>query len=107
MKFIKFICLFFLILAFKHIPDTVYAQESPVRLKILCYNVRFGELASLEELAAFITEQNPDVVALQEMDCRTFRDRTPKQHGKDFITELGFRTGMLTAYGKTIPYAGG
>ncbi len=83
------------------------AQETPVRLKILCYNLRFGELASLEELAAFIKEQNPDVVALQEVDCRTYRDRAPKQHGKDFVTELGFRTGMLTAYGKTIPYAGG
>lgn len=85
----------------------IHAQEQPVRLKVLCYNLRFGELASLEELAAFIKEQNPDVVALQEVDCRTYRDRAPKQHGKDFITELGFRTGMLTAYGKTIPYANG
>ncbi|MDR1666416.1 MAG: endonuclease/exonuclease/phosphatase family protein [Bacteroidales bacterium] len=84
-----------------------WAQETPVRLKVLCYNLRFGELASLEELATFIKEQNPDVVALQEVDCRTYRDRTPQQHGKDFVTELGFRTGMLTAYGKTIPYAGG
>lgn len=86
---------------------TLYAQETSVRIKILCYNLRFGELASLEELAAFIKEQDPDVVALQEVDCRTYRDRAPKQHGKDFITELGFRTGMLSAYGKTIPYAGG
>ena len=97
--------IFFALLIF--VSFALSAQDAPVRLKILCYNIRFGELASLEELAAFITEQNPDVVALQEMDCRTFRDRTPKQHGKDFITELGFRTGMLTAYGKTIPYAGG
>ncbi|WP_257666634.1 endonuclease/exonuclease/phosphatase family protein [Parapedobacter tibetensis] len=79
----------------------------PVRLKVLCYNLRFGELASLEELAGFIKAQDPDVVALQEVDCRTYRGRTPEQHGKDFITELGFRTGMLTAFGKTIPYAGG
>ncbi|MDR2472486.1 MAG: endonuclease/exonuclease/phosphatase family protein [Tannerella sp.] len=83
------------------------AQEASVRLKILSYNLRFGELASLEQLANFIKEQNPDVVALQEVDCRTFRDRAPLQHDKDFVTELGFRTGMLTAYGKTIPYAGG
>jgi endonuclease/exonuclease/phosphatase family metal-dependent hydrolase len=110
MKNIQFVGLFFLRLFCKHIPDTsdsVYAQERPVRLKVLCYNIRFGELASLEELATFIKEQNPDVVALQEVDCRTQRELTPKQHGKDFVTELGFRTGMLTAYGKTIPYAGG
>lgn len=87
--------------------SVLFGQEPPVRLKVLSYNLRFGELASLEELASFIKEQNPDVVALQEVDCRTYRDRTPSQHGKDFITELGFHTGMLTAYGKTIPYAGG
>jgi endonuclease/exonuclease/phosphatase family metal-dependent hydrolase len=78
-----------------------------VRLKVLCYNLRFGELASLEELALFIKEQDPDIVALQEVDCRTSRDRAPNQHGKDFATELGYRTGLLSAYGKTIPYAGG
>ena len=84
-----------------------HAQEKPVTLRVLCYNLRFGELASLEELADFIKAQDPDVVALQEVDCRTFRDRAPRQHGKDFITELGFRTGLLSAYGKTIPYADG
>lgn len=82
-------------------------QRSTVQLKVLSYNLRFGELASLEELAAFIASENPDIVALQEVDCRTYRDRAPAQHGKDFATELAFRTGMIPAYGKTIPYAGG
>ena len=76
-------------------------------LNVLCYNLRFGELASLEELADFIKSQNPDVVALQEVDVKTYRDMAPHQNGKDFITELGFRTGMLSAYAKTIPHAGG
>lgn len=88
-------------------PDSTGKPDAPHRLKVLSYNLRFGELASLEELAAFIKEQDPDIVALQEVDCRTNRDLTPKQHGKDFATELGFRTGMLSAYGKTIPYMGG
>jgi endonuclease/exonuclease/phosphatase family metal-dependent hydrolase len=96
------ICLFLVLCV-----SVLQAQNAPFRLKVMSYNLRFGELASLEELAAFIKEQDPDVVALQEVDCRTYRDRAPKQHGKDFVTELGFRTGMLTAYGKTIPYAGG
>lgn len=87
--------------------EAEHSRESAVRLKILSYNIRFGELASLEELAAFIAAEDPDIVALQEVDCRTYRDRAPAQHGKDFATELGFRTGMIPAYGKTIPYAGG
>lgn len=103
----------FLLIAFQFLLfiSCATAQEKknnePVKLKILCYNLRFGELASLEELATFIKEQNPDIVALQEVDCRTFRDKTPRQHGKDFASELAFYTGMLSAYGKTIPYAGG
>lgn len=107
----KRILFLFLALHFIFIIPRATAQEhkstDPVKLKVLSYNLRFGELASLEALAAFIREQNPDVVALQEVDCRTSRDRAPSQNGKDFATELGFRTGMLTAYGKTIPYAGG
>lgn len=76
-------------------------------LNVLCYNLRYGELASLEELADFIKSQNPDVVALQEVDVKTYRGTAPHQNGKDFITELGFHTGMLSAYAKTIPHAGG
>lgn len=80
---------------------------SNVQLKVLSYNLRFGELASLEELAAFIKSMDPDIVALQEVDYMTHRPAAPHQNGKDFITELGYRTGMLTAYAKTIPYSGG
>lgn len=110
MNYTKFIYLFCLILLCFNAPASDKSKdtlESLVRLKVLSYNLRFGELASLEELAAFIEEQNPDIVALQEVDCRTHRDRAPQQQGKDFATELGFRTGMIAAYGKTIPYAGG
>jgi len=104
-QFLFFLCFLATITCKAQSPDT--AHNETVRLKIMSYNLRFGELASLEELAAFIKAQEPDIVAVQEVDCRTYRDRTPKQHGKDFITELGYHTGMLTAYGKTIPYAGG
>lgn len=76
-------------------------------IRVLCYNIRFGELASLEQLADFIKAQNPDVVALQEVDYMTHRSLAPHQNGKDFIAELAYRTGMFSAYGKTIPYSGG
>lgn len=81
--------------------------KNPIRLKVMTYNLRFGELATLKELADFISEQNPDVVALQELDCMTKRKRTPHQHNKNFITELGYYTKMFPLYGKTISYAGG
>ncbi len=83
-------------------PDNDYTK-----LNLLSYNLRFGELVTLEELAEFIIEQNPDLVALQEVDLNTHRKRAPHQNGKDFATELGLLTRMLPVYGKTIPYSGG
>lgn len=81
--------------------------EKQTTIKALSYNLRFGELASLEKLADFIKKEDPDVVALQEVDSHTFREKAPHQNDKDFATELGFLTGMFAAYGKTIQYKGG
>jgi endonuclease/exonuclease/phosphatase family metal-dependent hydrolase len=83
------------------------AEGETRKLKVLCYNLRFGELASLEELAAFIRSVDPDIVALQEVDVMTYRERAPHQNGKNFIAELGYHTGMLSAYARTIDYAKG
>ena len=73
----------------------------------MTYNLRFGELSSLKNIADFIVGNEPDFVALQELDCMTRRERTPHQHDKNFITELGYYTKLFPLYGKTIPYAGG
>jgi endonuclease/exonuclease/phosphatase family metal-dependent hydrolase len=82
-------------------------DNEPLPLTVLSYNLRFGELASLEQFAEYINSENPDVVALQEVDVRTNRPAAPHQNGKDFITGLGYLTGMLTAYARTIDYSGG
>lgn len=82
-------------------------DKETTRFKVMSYNLRFGELASMEEFAEFIKEHDPDIVALQEVDNRTFRERAPKQNDIDFATELGYHTGMIPAYGKTIPYRSG
>lgn len=81
--------------------------KDPIQLKVMTFNIRFGELATLEQLAALIEQEQPDLVALQELDWMTERERAPHQHHKDFATELGFRTGMFALFGKTIPYANG
>lgn len=61
-----------------------YAQDT-LRVRVMTYNLRFGELASLEELAAHIKAFKPDFVALQEVDSKTDRKRAPTR-GKDFIS---------------------
>ncbi len=87
--------------------QTVINDSNENVLKVVCYNIRFGELASLEEIAEFIKSEDADIVALQEVDVKTNREMAPHQNGKDFITELGYHSGMLTAYAKTIDYSGG
>ncbi|AWW32963.1 endonuclease [Echinicola strongylocentroti] len=94
--------LFLLILSFQ-----LPAQQLSDTLKIISYNLRFGERASMEEFAEYIKAQDADLVALQEVDIKTFRERAPQQNGKDFIGELAHMTGMFAAFGKTIDYAGG
>ena len=73
----------------------------------MTYNLRFGELASLDSLATYIRKINPDVVALQEVDCKTNRELAPHQNGKDFISTLAFYTGFFGIYGKTIEFSNG
>lgn len=82
------------------------AQEK-TQLKIMSYNLRFGELASLEQLGNFIKSENPDIVLLQEVDIYTNRERALHQNGKNFIAELGYYTNMMSLFGKSITYEGG
>ncbi|WP_215222585.1 endonuclease/exonuclease/phosphatase family protein [Echinicola shivajiensis] len=86
---------------------SLQAQQKSDTLTVISYNLRFGERASMREFAEFIKEQDADLVALQEVDIKTFRERAPNQNGKDFIGELAYYTGMFAAFGKTIDHAGG
>lgn len=95
---------FFIILLL--FPFGLMAQEK-TQLKIMSYNLRFGELASLEQLGEFIKSESPDIVLLQEVDVYTNRERAPHQNGKNFIAELGFYTQMMSLFGKSIAYEGG
>ena len=46
-------------------------RADTIKLRVMTYNLRLGELASLEELAAHISSFKPDVVCLQEVDILT------------------------------------
>ena len=46
------------------------AQDT-LRLKVMTYNLRFGELATIDQLAEHIKAFHPDFVALEEVDVNT------------------------------------
>ncbi|WP_224245746.1 DUF4082 domain-containing protein [Hyalangium gracile] len=62
-------------------------------LRVMTYNIKHGELSSLEAIASVINGQAPDIVALQEVDVLTNRS------GKvDQATRLGQLTGMYASF---------
>ena len=83
------------------------AQNKADTLKLMTYNLRFGELASMQQIGEYIASENPDIVAIQECDWATKRSRVPHQNGVKFVNELAYHTGMFGIYGKSINYAGG
>ena len=73
----------------------IYARTT---LKVISFNIHAGYDASMEQLASFIKEQNPDIVALQEVGYYTDRSKanTPRPHNNniDMLGELSYLTGM-------------
>ncbi|MCM1067904.1 MAG: endonuclease/exonuclease/phosphatase family protein [Muribaculaceae bacterium] len=78
---------------------------APREIKVMSYNIRFGELASMERIAKEIKEQNPDFVALQEVDVNSFRNIAPHNNGRNFINELAMHTGMFGYFGRTVNFS--
>ena len=83
------------------------AQQKPDTLRVMSYNLHFGKDATTDELAAQIKALNPDFVALQELDIKTYRTYAPHQNGVDMLSELAMKTGMFGFFGRTIKFAGG
>jgi endonuclease/exonuclease/phosphatase family metal-dependent hydrolase len=73
----------------------------------MSYNLRFGQLASMDSIANFISEKNPDLVALQECDWATYRENALRQNGVRFINVLAYDTGMFGLFARTINYKKG
>jgi endonuclease/exonuclease/phosphatase family metal-dependent hydrolase len=88
---------------------TLLSQEvtdSNTSVRILTFNIYHGATMKgdfdLDLIAGVIKEADPDLVALQEVDFMTRRAR-----GYDLATELGWRTGRASLFGRAMPYDGG
>jgi endonuclease/exonuclease/phosphatase family metal-dependent hydrolase len=87
-----------------------YADSVPTtekkELRVLTYNIHIGigmdDKLDLQRIAKTVTEQQPDLVALQEVD--RFTDRTQKL---DEVEELARLTGMEAVFGKTFGRSNG
>lgn len=87
--------------------ELVEKSCAPRDLRIMTYNLRFGELADMDRLAAEIKAYNPDFVAIQEVDANAKRTVAKQNCGLNYVSELAQRTGMFGYYGRAIDFAGG
>lgn len=68
----------------------------------MTFNIRHGAESSLDEVAAAIRAEDPDVVALQEVDRDTARSGNVDQPYR-----LGQLTGMASSFREAYPFDGG
>jgi endonuclease/exonuclease/phosphatase family metal-dependent hydrolase len=75
-------------------------------ITVMAYNIHHGEgmdsIVDLERLARLIAAQQPDLVAIQEVDSST--ERTGRVDQASRLAEL---TGLHHAFGAFMPYQGG
>jgi endonuclease/exonuclease/phosphatase family metal-dependent hydrolase len=82
------------------------AAVEPPQLRVLCYNIHYGQGMDGEydvaRLAEVIKAAKPDLVALQEVDVGVKRSGRVHQ-----LQKLGELTGLTARYGPTQHYEGG
>jgi endonuclease/exonuclease/phosphatase family metal-dependent hydrolase len=97
----KKIFLLLAILAFGATATTVSAQK----VRVMSYNVRNGSgvdgIKDIKRCSKIILDARPDVVAVQELDSMSRRNR------KYVLGEMAKQTGYYDYYHRTIPYRGG
>lgn len=88
---------------------TVYSQvltDSSKIVKVLSFNILHGATIKhnfdLDLIANVISNANPDIVAMQEVDFKTNR-----ANKYDLITELAWRTKMVPLFAKAMNFDGG
>ncbi|MFZ9746576.1 MAG: endonuclease/exonuclease/phosphatase family protein [Opitutaceae bacterium] len=90
------------------LPLTASAAPAPgpVTLRVVCYNIHHGEgldgRLDLARIAALITAQRADLVALQEVERGTQRTQR-----RDLPAELARLTGLAVRFARNLPYQGG
>lgn len=92
---------------FSSLSTLVVAQlKEPLNIGVMSYNIRNGVgldgVISLERISEVIKRQNPDIVALQEVDSVTQRSKMV-----DVTKKLATLTDMYGFFGAAIPFDSG
>lgn len=96
----------FLTVSLSLITHSQSVSDSSRTVRVLSFNIYHGATMKgdfdLDLIAGVINTTDPDLVALQEVDFKTRRAQ-----GYDLATELGWRTGRASLFGRAMSYDGG
>ena len=87
------------------LPCLKAAGQQAISIRVMSMNIKEGAKyagCKSEPYSELINKYKPDVVALQEVDYKTFRNG-----GKDWLNEVAAQTGMIPYYCKSFSYQGG
>ena len=76
-------------------------------IRIMTININQGADTTLEKIGTFIKSQNPDFVAVQEVDIYPNRAYAQHQRNKNFMAELGYYADMQGVFGKAMAHPAG
>jgi endonuclease/exonuclease/phosphatase (EEP) superfamily protein YafD len=84
-------------------PDTAVAADAAAPgLRIMTFNIKHGDVSSLEDVAAVIRAEEPDLVGLQEVDVDADRsDNVDQAH------RLSQLTGMASLFRSALTFSSG
>jgi endonuclease/exonuclease/phosphatase family metal-dependent hydrolase len=98
--------LYIVVLAWLSLCGDLRSAPAPRTLRVLTYNIHHGEgldgRIDLPRLASIVTNANPDLVALQEVD-----QGTERVGGLNELSELARLTGLHPVFGRTMDLLGG
>ncbi len=63
-------------------------------VKIMSLNIHGAQDATIEDIAAFIKSQDPDIVTLQEVEYYTKRSKRTNDNNEDMLCKLAYLSGM-------------
>jgi len=81
------------------------------QIKVMTFNIHAASDATIEDIANFIKQEKPDIVALQEVDFYTDRSKSstlrPNNNNEDMLTSLAKYTKMQGMFFPAIDVHGG
>lgn len=73
--------------------------NAQVRLRVMTYNIRWGERADIATLSKVVRKYNPDLVALQEVDINVRHWKKTAANHVHQVSQFAQHTGMHALFG--------